>query len=351
MTDSNFAPLVSIITPTFNHQDYIGACIGSVLAETYPYWEQIIFDDGSIDRTAEVIAQYKDPRIRYFHQENQGALKLAETYNRALSLAKGELIAILEGDDFWPPNKLATQVPAFLDAEVVLAYGEVSDVNPDGSEHGRMGLSTRRRVLPRSVLFNDPVGSATRYMLLSPERTLVGPATVIIRRRALNEIGGFQYIQGLPVTDNPTFLELSLRGKFSYQQATMGFRRHYLTSVSISYFGTIGEHTSAFALSFLGRHCDKIALTPLQRREMEEGWQKWRYKCGFSQGRILLARKQWGDARNCFRVAVRSKELSVCLAALVGYFFSWFHLDIELLMRLAGRVDLREAGAKSASPA
>ena len=351
MTDSNFAPLVSIITPTFNHQDYIGSCIESVLAQTYPSWEQIIIDDGSTDRTAEVIAQYKDARIRYFYQENQGALKLAGNYNRALSLAKAELIAILEGDDFWPPNKLATLVPAFLDTEVVLAYGEVSYVNPDGSEHRTMSRSPRWGVLPRSVLFNDPVGSATRYMLLSPERTLVGPSTVIVRRRALNEIGGFQYIQGLPLTDYPTFMELSLRGKFLHEPATMGYRRHHLTSVSVTYFERINEHVSTFALSFLERHDGKIALTPSQRREMEENWQKWRYKCGFSQGRILLAQKQWGDARNCFRVALRSKELSACLAALIGYFFSWFHLDIELLMRLSGRVDLRERGAKSASSA
>jgi glycosyltransferase involved in cell wall biosynthesis len=346
----DFSPLVSIITPTFNHEAYIGPCIESVLRQTYAHWEQIIIDDGSTDGTAKVIERYKDPRIRYFYQENQGALALARTYNRALHLAKGELIAILEGDDFWPQDKLATLVPGFLDADVVLAYGEVSDVNAQGSEQRRVSRSTRRwRLLPRSVLFNDPVGSATRYMLLSEGRALVGPSTVIVRRRVLDEIGGFQCVQGLPHTDYPTFMELSLRGKFFYVRATMGYRRWHLTSVSMSYLKRISEYVCTFSLSFLERHCDKIALTPSQRQEMEQGWQKSRCMREFSQGRFLLARKQWREARSRFRVALKSKDLSVCLAGVIGYFFSWFHLDIELLMRLAGRVDLRERVAQRAT--
>src|SRR5207248_8131445 len=58
--------------------------------------------------TAKVISEFGDPRIRYVYQQNQGPFDLARTYNRALGMAKGDLIAILEGDDFWPPDKLAT---------------------------------------------------------------------------------------------------------------------------------------------------------------------------------------------------------------------------------------------------
>jgi len=65
-------PLVSIITPTYNHQEFIAECIDSVLAQTYFEWEQIIIDDGSTDGTPRIISRYVDKRIKYIRQENQG---------------------------------------------------------------------------------------------------------------------------------------------------------------------------------------------------------------------------------------------------------------------------------------
>src|SRR6267378_4285585 len=95
---SQGSPLVSIITATFNHEPFIASCIESVLGQSYSNWEQIIIDDGSTDKTADVIRGYSDRRIRFIHQANHGIEALALTYNHALSQAKGEIIAILEGD-------------------------------------------------------------------------------------------------------------------------------------------------------------------------------------------------------------------------------------------------------------
>jgi len=81
-------PLVSIITPTYNHERFIAQCIESALAQTYPHWEQIIIDDGSTDRTAEIVARYDDERIIYVRQANQGIWRLAETYNKRPSDAQ-----------------------------------------------------------------------------------------------------------------------------------------------------------------------------------------------------------------------------------------------------------------------
>ena len=71
-------PLVSIITPTYNHEKFIGQCIESVLSQTFSTWEQIIIDDGSTDGTLETIARYKDKRIRYIWQENMGIWRLGK---------------------------------------------------------------------------------------------------------------------------------------------------------------------------------------------------------------------------------------------------------------------------------
>ncbi len=87
-------PLVSIITPTYNHEKFIGTCIESVLKQTYQNWEMIIIDDGSTDKTGFIVAKYNDNRIRYVKQENVGIWKLKGTYNKALNMSSGNLIAL-----------------------------------------------------------------------------------------------------------------------------------------------------------------------------------------------------------------------------------------------------------------
>lgn len=100
--------LVSIITPVYNSEKYISETIDSVLSQTYENWEMIIADDCSKDNTAEVIKSFKDPRIKYFKLvENGGA---ARARNVALDNAKGQILAFLDADDMWKPEKLEKQL-------------------------------------------------------------------------------------------------------------------------------------------------------------------------------------------------------------------------------------------------
>ena len=72
-----------------------------------------MIDDGSTDNTEYEVAKYHDDKIKYLKQENVGIWRLSETYNKALDMSKGDLIAILEGDDYWPSFKLEEQVKIF----------------------------------------------------------------------------------------------------------------------------------------------------------------------------------------------------------------------------------------------
>src|SRR6266567_8315745 len=153
--------LVSIITPTYNHERFIGACIESVLSQTYVHWEQIIIDDGATDNTEGIAKRYHDPRVRYCRQENQGLDNLAITYNRAFYASRGSPIPIQKGDDLWPPNKLATMVDAFADSSVVLGYGVMGEIDVACNVSRRSAAIARKyRRLARSVLFTDPVLAA-----------------------------------------------------------------------------------------------------------------------------------------------------------------------------------------------
>jgi glycosyltransferase involved in cell wall biosynthesis len=125
-------PLVSAVIVTYQFEDYLAQSLDSVLAQDYPQdrLEIVVVDDGSTDRTPEVIAPYLD-RVRYVWKENGGLLSAV---NRALSEATGELLAFQSGDDMWTPDKLARQV-AIMEAkpEVGLVYGDMMVV--DGEQN------------------------------------------------------------------------------------------------------------------------------------------------------------------------------------------------------------------------
>ncbi|MEH2009600.1 glycosyltransferase family 2 protein [Nostoc sp.] len=98
-------PLVSVIIPVYNCEKYLKETFDSVFAQTYRPIEVIVVDDGSTDESAKIAQTY--PSIRYFYQSNQGA---AIARNVGISLAEGNLIALLDADDVWQPNKLSLQV-------------------------------------------------------------------------------------------------------------------------------------------------------------------------------------------------------------------------------------------------
>ena len=101
-------PRVSVVIASFNHEKYVRECVQSVLDQTYQDLEIIITDDGSSDRTVEVIRRFNDPRIRLdTFTHNMG---VCNALNHCLQAAAGEYIAVLNSDDAWEPTKLAVQV-------------------------------------------------------------------------------------------------------------------------------------------------------------------------------------------------------------------------------------------------
>jgi glycosyltransferase involved in cell wall biosynthesis len=123
-------PKVSVILPSYNHEKYIKESIASVLDQTYQDFEIIITDDGSRDRSVEIINRFSDPRIKLFiHSRNQG---LSITANNCIKHSHGEYIAMLNSDDAWAPRKLELQV-AFLDQhpEVGVVFGKVEWVDAE----------------------------------------------------------------------------------------------------------------------------------------------------------------------------------------------------------------------------
>jgi glycosyltransferase involved in cell wall biosynthesis len=100
-------PKVSVVMSVYNNESYIREAVESVLNQSFKDFEFIIINDGSTDRTREILTSYTDERIRLFDQENRG---LTISLNRGLSLAKGSYIARMDGDDISDPERFAEEV-------------------------------------------------------------------------------------------------------------------------------------------------------------------------------------------------------------------------------------------------
>ena len=168
------APRVSVIVPVYNRPAFVRQAVDSALAQECPGgFEVVVVDDGSTDDTPNVLASYGE-RIRVVTQSNGGA---ARARNAGFAAARGEYLALLDSDDIWMPGKLAAQV-ALLDAhpEAGFAHSDVEEFFED--EPGRRW--TRRP----GVVSGDLVRTLLR-------RNIVHTMTVMLRRRAVEEVGDF----------------------------------------------------------------------------------------------------------------------------------------------------------------
>ncbi len=184
-------PLVSVIIPTFNRDWAVGRAVDSVLAQDYRLFELIVVDDGSYDQTPAILTSYKD-RLTVVRQENRG---VSAARNVGAARAQGDLIAFLDSDDYWKPQKLSVQVDFFLSRPeaLICQTGEIWIRN------GRRVNSGRRHKKLSGMIFEP-----------SLELCLVSPSAVMMRKTFFEMTGGFD--ETLPACeDYDLWLRISMR--------------------------------------------------------------------------------------------------------------------------------------------
>ena len=125
-------PLVSVIMPAYNSNEFIALAIESVIAQEYKNWELIIVDDASKDATVNTIRNYikKEPRIKIFrNQTNHGA---GYSRNKAIKEALGEFIAFLDADDLWKPEKLSLQLKFCEENNAKIVFSSYGRIKENG---------------------------------------------------------------------------------------------------------------------------------------------------------------------------------------------------------------------------
>ncbi|WP_163339175.1 glycosyltransferase [Desulfopila sp. IMCC35008] len=124
-------PLVSVVIPAYNHEKFIGAAIESVLQQTCSDLELIVIDDGSTDKTGEIVKSYTDSRLSYTWQENQDAFN---TINRGMGEAKGKFIAILNSDDVYTTDRLEKILAHQGDTGAECIFTDVTPISDEGED-------------------------------------------------------------------------------------------------------------------------------------------------------------------------------------------------------------------------
>jgi len=126
-------PAVTVLVDTYNHERFIEEAIVSVLEQDFPRGdvEILIVDDGSTDRTPEIVAKF-EPRVRLIRKPNGGQ---ASAFNAGIPQARGEIISFLDGDDWWKKNKLSAVMKAFAENVSVGVLGH-GIIQVDGDTGG-----------------------------------------------------------------------------------------------------------------------------------------------------------------------------------------------------------------------
>jgi glycosyltransferase involved in cell wall biosynthesis len=173
--------LVSVIIPTYNRVDTVCASIDSVLAQTYPNIEVIVVDDGSTDGTRDVLETYDD-RIRVVTQVNAGP---AIARNRGISIAKGDIVALLDSDDLWLPTKLERQVKLLEDAgpDVNCCLCNCTVLYANGKKTSTFAIADTMPRYSSGIWLNPAEVLINRFVLFNQ--------AVAIRREVLERVGYF----------------------------------------------------------------------------------------------------------------------------------------------------------------
>jgi len=206
------SPIVSVIIPVFNCDQYVSDSIKSILSQNFSNLELIVINDGSTDGSWDIIQNYakQDERIRFVSRENKG---LVYSLNEGISLSRSDLICRMDADDVSLPERIACQVRRFEESAGLLVLGtQIIECDRD---------------LHALRVSNYPVGDIGIRQLLKMNHSPFAHPTVMMRRSAIRSVGGYRS-QFSHCEDYDLWLRLSeLNGEFgNLDEAMLRYRRH-----------------------------------------------------------------------------------------------------------------------------
>ena len=209
-------PLVSVILPVRNRATWVSRAIASVLAQTYRPLELIVIDDGSTDDTLRVLREFES-KISIVSQPQTGPYAARNT---GLHHAQGELVAFIDSDDAWLPNRLSLQVPLMARPEVGLVFGDTYHVSCVRDTFTRSGRTSFGVTPPRR-------GRVAAHFVWG---NFIPTVSVLVRRRCLQEVGDFPAVA--LSADYLKWFQIALRHDLDYVAVPVADYTVHLAGIS-----------------------------------------------------------------------------------------------------------------------
>ncbi|OKH33363.1 glycosyl transferase family A [[Phormidium ambiguum] IAM M-71] len=237
-------PVISVIIPVCNGEKTIKETVDSVINQTFSDFELIIINDGSTDKTLEIISQIKDDRLTVSSYPNAG---LSASRNRGIYLAKGEYISFIDADDLWTPDKLESQLKALQEnPEAAVAYSWTDCIDESGKFLGKGSYLSFSGDIRANLLLHNFIDSGSN---------------VLIRTEALKKVGNFDESRK-SCEDWDMWLRLASEYSFVVVSKPQILYRMSATSMSVNFLRMEAE-----SMEVIDRTCDRnpTYFSPLKR--------------------------------------------------------------------------------------
>ncbi len=255
-------PLVSVIMPTYNHAQFIGDAIKSVLDQTYENLELIIINNYSEDNTENIIVSFSDSRIRYKKFRNNGII--AASRNVGIRESRGKYIAFLDSDDMWKPTKTEKQIELLEnDDNIFLVYSKY--------------IVIKNGIILRTLPKRKKLRSGNVFIPLFLSNNFIGNSTVMLRN-TLNEDNFFfdTDIKLRAIEDYDLWLKIAKNKQIAYiDEPLVVYREH-------------GSNTSIGIKPFLLRY---LQVVKKYRHDVSKILLIWKYILIFETIGLLIIKK------------------------------------------------------------
>ena len=277
-------PLVSIVIPVYNGENYLKGAIDCALAQTYNSVEVLVINDGSTDKTEEIVLSYGE-KVRYFAKENGG---VSSALNMGIANMRGEYFSWLSHDDLYVPEKVEREITAIADDPAAIVYSDYTIIDKDGATIVVMDIAQK---FPGADL------TLGLYPIL---RQVLNGCSLLIHKSHFLRIGVFD--ESLRVTQDYDLWFKMFRGqRLAYVHEPLVLQREHGTQVTHNYARNLAES-------------DKLWVNMLANVTPEE--------CCLLDGSELAFWDRQEDFLYCTHYTKAKKYATMRLKALGGVSFS-----------------------------